>query len=358
MKSRTFQLHHRGSDEDDVISTERPRQSVDFSMKILLRLFRLVALAVVLSAGLFAGFGLVLRQPTLGRVPFDDSSRADPDRLRRHVGFFANEAVPRSWKHEEGLQRSRDYIAERFSSCGATVQYQKYLAGDTVQHNVIGRLGKNNQPLVVVGAHYDAFGSMPAADDNASGVAGLLELARLLNTRSLEGAVELVAYSTEEPPWFGSDRMGSSVHARSLAEGGRGVSAMICLEMIGYFTERQPDQGILLDTLYPGHGQFVVVAGRWQDRQLTRRFKRAFRGATDLDVVSYSGPTVVGTDLSDHRNYWIQGWPAVMVSDTAFLRNNNYHRPSDTAETLDYDRMAATVDGVLNVVLDLVNNKS
>jgi hypothetical protein len=130
---------------------------------------------------------------------------------------------------------------------------------------------------------------------------------------------------------------------------------MICLEMIGYFTERQPDQGTLLDTLYPGHGHFVVVAGRWQDRKLTRRFKRAFRGATDLDVVSYSGPTVVGTDLSDHRNYWIQGWPAVMVSDTAFLRNHNYHCPSDTAETLDYGRMAATVDGVLNVVLDLVN---
>lgn len=343
--------HHEDGCMD--LPTPEPTCAVSTHMKIVTRLVKLLVLSLLLSAGLAMGFGLVIRQPTLGRIEFDSESRADSIRLRRHVEFLAEAATPRSWKHEEGLRLSRDYIIGELEEGGVTVDLQRYLAGDTVQHNVIGRIGSGDDPIVVVGAHYDAFGSMAGADDNASGVAGLLELGRLLGSRKVSGGIELVAYSTEEPPWFGSDRMGSSVHARSLAEAGRGVSAMICLEMIGYFTERQPNQGILLDTLYPGHGQFVVVAGRWQDRGLTKRVKRAFRGATDLAAVSYSGPIVVGTDLSDHRNYWIEGWPAVMVSDTAFLRNPNYHQPTDTADTLDYERMAATIDGVLNAVLDL-----
>jgi Zn-dependent M28 family amino/carboxypeptidase len=336
------------------IPTPEPTIAVSTYMKIVMRLVKLGVLSLLMIAGLVVGLGLVVRQPTFGRIEFDGGSRADPGRLRRHVEFLAEDVAPRSWKHETGLQASRDYIIGELEESGVTVDLQRYLAGDSVQHNVIGRIGGSDEPIVFVGAHYDAYGSMAGADDNASGVAGLLELGRLLGSRRVSGGIELVAYSTEEPPWFGSDRMGSSVHARSLAEAGRGVSAMICLEMIGYFTERQPDQGILLDRLYPGHGQFIVVAGRWQDRQLTKRVKRAFRGATDLAAVSYSGPTLVGTDLSDHRNYWIEGWPAVMVSDTAFLRNPNYHQPSDTADTLDYERMAATVDGVLGAILDLV----
>lgn len=313
-------------------------------------------LSMLLIVGLLVGLGLVLRQPTLGQVGFDDGTRADPARLRRHVEFLAGEATPRSWKHADGLRLSREYVVGEFETTGLTVGLQRYLVGDTVQYNVIGRTGSAEEPTIVVGAHYDAFGSMAAADDNASGVAGLLELGRLLESRSFSGTIEIVAYSTEEPPWFGSDRMGSSVHARKLSEQDRRVLAMICLEMVGYYTDEQPDQGFLLDTLYPSHGRFVVVAGRWQDRQLAKRVKRGFRGATNLEVVSYSGPTVVGTDLSDHRNYWIEGWPAVMVSDTAFLRNPNYHQPTDTADTLDYERMAMTVDGVLNAVLDLATN--
>lgn len=150
--------------------------------------------------------------------------------------------------------------------------------------------------------------------------------------------------------------MGSAVHARSLEGHSSTVRAMISLEMIGYFVDRQPSQSVLLDLLYPRDGRFIVLAGRWADRSLVRSAKKCFRGATSVRALSYSGPASLGTDLSDHRCYWAAGIPAFMVTDTAFMRNPNDHEPTDTADTLDYVRMAGVVDGVLNAVLHLASN--
>jgi hypothetical protein len=147
--------------------------------------------------------------------------------------------------------------------------------------------------------------------------------------------------------------MGSRVHADGVAAAGEAVDGMICLEMIGYFSERQPWAGAVLGLLYPRRGDFIVVAGRSTDAGLARRVKRAMRGAAGPRVVSFSGPLVMGIDASDHRNYWRNGYNAVMVTDTAFLRNPHYHTAGDTAATLDYRRMAGVVDGVSNAVLVL-----
>jgi Zn-dependent M28 family amino/carboxypeptidase len=157
----------------------------------------------------------------------------------------------------------------------------------------------------------------------------------------------LVAYTNEEPPFFGSDQMGSAVHAQSLE--GRAVRGMIWLEMIGYFAETQSWPNALFAWIYPNRGDFIGIAGGWSDRGLAREVKRAIAGAGRIDVVSFSGPRET-SDASDHRNYWSHGWPAVMITDTAFLRNPNYHTARDTADTLDYTRMARVVDGVLNAV--------
>ncbi len=216
-------------------------------------------------------------------------------------------------------------------------------------------------PRIVVGAHYDAFGmfgSNPGADDNASGTAGLLELARLLRGQSLARRVDLVAFTLEEPPLFGSARQGSRVHARGLAAAGVRVEAMVCLEMIGYFSERQPWPSVLLALVYPRRGHFVGVVGQPFDRGLARRVKRSMRvaagpGGARVPVYSFNGPAMMGTDASDHASFWELGIPAVMVTDTAFLRNPHYHAPGDRPETLDYRRMAAVVDGVANAVLQL-----
>jgi len=298
--------------------------------------------------------GLAVRQPVRGLLPMADGPRAEPELLRRHVEFLAGGDLPRNPGHPGRLREVAEYVLEAFAAAGGRVEVQPYTAGGTDQRNVIARFGADRGPRVVVGAHYDVFGDLPGADDNASGVAGLLELARLLGERGVEGAVELVAYSTEEPPFFGTAEMGSAVHAAGLKAGRARVRCMICLEMIGYFTDDPAHHSPLMGAAaYPRHGRFIAVVGRWRDRGLARTIKRAFRGATELPACSYSGPTSVGADLSDQRNYWRQGWEAVMVTDTGHLRNPNYHRETDTPGTLDHDAMAGVVDGVLNAVQHL-----
>ncbi len=325
---------------------------------------RLVAGALRISAGVAVGVvviggiaAIVVRQPAWGSIPYDPGPRADAAALRAHVEFLAGLAPPRSFRHPESLARAAAYIRAELEKTGARVVEQPYEADGRSFVNVIGRLGPDSGPLVVIGAHYDVFGELPGADDNASGVAGLLEVARLLAARGPDVAIELVAYSTEEPPFFGGPGMGSAVHARGLRDGARTarpeVRAMLGLEMIGYYTERQPRRALLVEWIYPRHGDFAVAVGRWQERRLAREIKRAFRGADAARLVSYSGPPILGADLSDHRNYWDAGFPAVMITDTAFLRNPHYHRPSDTADTLDYGRMARVVDGVAAAALHL-----
>ena len=313
-----------------------------------------VALASLIAlAAVFSGLVVLVRQPTFGSRSFSTGPRADAGTLARHVAILTGPACPRNPRNAQGLELAAAYIADNLARAGARVEEQRYRAGGTSCCNVLGQMGPAAGPVVVVGAHYDAAGDTPGADDNASGVAGLLELARLLGARSLAGPVLLVAFSTEEPPYFGGAEMGSAVHARSLRREDREVAAMLTLEMIGFFTAEQPSQAVLLDLAYPRRGDFVAVVGRWQDRAVAREVKRAFSGATPVPVVSWSGPASLGGDLSDHRNYWAEGYSAVMITDTAYLRNPNYHTGADTPETLDYASMAGVVDGVLAAVVDL-----
>ena len=322
--------------------------------KLAMSLLRIGVASAVVFALLLLALALAVRQPTFGRYPFPAGPRADPALLRKHVAFLTTEASGRNTKHPERLNRAADYIAEAFREAGAQVSEQPYQAGRTTCRNIIARFGPSSGPILVVGAHYDVFADLPGADDNASGVAGLLELARLLGARPVSSPVELVAFSTEEPPFFDSPQMGSAVHARSLRDSGASVKAMICLEMIGYYSARQPNRNFLTHVIYPRAGDFICAAGRWSDRRLAREIKKAFSGATTVPGCSYSGPAVfIGADLSDHRNYWAEGWPAVMLTDTSYLRNPNYHSSRDTAETLDYDRMAGVVDGLLSAAVHL-----
>jgi len=314
----------------------------------------IVAVSVVASIGV-AALAAALRQPALTSLPFIGSQRADAELLRQHVRFLTNDVCPRSAKHPENLDRAADYIAKQFRAARGVTFVQSFVARGSQYSNVIARFGPADPklPVLVLGAHYDSFGEtgdLPGADDNASGTAGLLELARLLGKHELTSPVLLVAYTTEEPPFFGSDEMGSAVHANSLSADRRLVRGMICLEMIGYFSNEQSWPNALFEFVYPSTGDFVGVVGGWPDRALARFVKRAMAGAEGVRVVSFNGPRQT-SDASDHRNYWSHGWKAVVITDTAFLRNPNYHTRRDTADTLDYERMARVVDGVLNAAL-------
>jgi hypothetical protein len=283
-----------------------------------LRIFAATLTALALLLGLAA---VAVTQPTFGVSPARGGLPADPARLRRHIDFLTLQASPRDSDHPESLNKAAAYIRSNFAQTHARVRDQAFQARGRTYRNVIASFGPATGPLLVVGAHYDTFGDFgpnPGADDNASGTAGLLELARLLDGRPLASRVELVAYANEEPPWFGSPWMGSAVHARSLK--GQDVRGMICLEMIGYFTARQPAPNLLFKILYPSRGNFIAVAGRWSDRGLTRLVKKAILG-TGFPAVSFTAPRDAGIDASDQRSYWDLGIPAVMVTDTSDLRN-------------------------------------
>ena len=323
---------------------------------------RVLTATVLISAAGLAVLAAALRQPALTDLPFRGTSRASARHLEDHVRFLTSEVMPRSAGNPANLDRAADYIAERFRAAGGRTFQQTFHAYGTRYTNVLAEFGPEGsaEPVLIVGAHYDAFGQtgpLPGADDNASGTAGLLELARLLGASSPQTPVVLVAFTTEEPPFFGSDQMGSAIHANSVAAAGRSVRGMICLEMIGYFSPRQAWPNALFDWIYPSTGNFIGVVGGWADRKLALGVKRAMMGAGDLPVVSFSGPRET-SDASDHRNYWSHGWSAVMITDTAFLRNPNYHTKRDTADTLDYRAMAGVVDGVLNAVLHLTASAS
>lgn len=319
---------------------------------LLRRLARILSAtlgSLVVLSGLAA---LLVTQPTFQELPFRGRERAEAQRLRRHVEFLTVAAAPRDSDHPESLDRAAEYIHHHFSRTRARVRDQVFTAQGRSWRNVIASFGPEEGSVLIVGAHYDAFGGFganPGADDNASGTAGLLELARLLDGSPLTHRVELVAFTNEEPPFFASPWMGSAVHARSL--GKTAVEGMICLEMIGYFSAVQDWPHPFFRWLYPERGDFIGVVGRWSDAGLTRRVERAMRGAGRVPVLSFNGPRSLDIDASDQRNYWDAGHTAVMITDTAFLRNPHYHTPGDTAGTLDYDRMAGVVDGVLNAVL-------
>jgi len=282
----------------------------------------------------------VVRQPVVGFRRAEARRSTSPARLEEHVRFLTG--VPRSADRESRVVT--DYIAKYFRESGAVVEEQEFTARRRSYRNVIAHFGPRDPalPVLVIGAHYDTCGDLPGADDNASGTAGLLELARLLGKSPPATPVMLVAFANEEPPFFGSEQMGSAIHAASLE--GRRVSGMICLEMIGYFRGEQRWTSWALSLLYPKKGDFIAVCGGWRDRRLARSTKRAL-SAAGIRTVSFTGPRAM-LDASDQRNYWARGWPAVIVTDTAYVRNPNYHTARDTADTLDYERMARVVDGL------------
>jgi Zn-dependent M28 family amino/carboxypeptidase len=283
----------------------------------------------------------------------------DAKALETHVRQLSEAAITRDWPHADGLAAAATYIAARFRESGGHVSEQTFQARDRAFTNLIATFGPESGPSIIVGAHYDVCGERPGADDNASGVAGLLELARLLGQAPPKLRVDLVAYTLEEPPFFRTADMGSAHHARWMKTAGREVKAVIVLEMIGRFSDEKRSQrypSILLEPLYPSTGNFIAVVGRFGDIGLTRQVKAAMRVATPLPVISINGPRwIPGLDFSDHHPYWDQGFKAVMVTDTAFYRNEDYHTLQDTADRLDYVRMAQVVQGVHAAVTRLAN---
>ena len=308
---------------------------------------------LVLGVALWA----TVTQPMLSSSSAASSTPVDPARLEAHVRMLAETLAPRDYAHPENLDRVAAYVRAAFEKTGGRLSEQVYEVAGRHYRNVIASYGPESGERIVVGAHYDTCQPLPGADDNASGVAGLIELAQLIGRRAPSLRTDLVAFTLEEPPFFRTSYMGSRKHAAQLRADDVKLRGMISLEMIGYFSDEPGSQHFpssLLELFYPTVGNYVAVVGRVGGGGIVRRVKRAMRGASSLPVYSLNGPRFVpGIDFSDHASYWDEGYAAAMVTDTAFFRNLAYHTPEDTADRLDYRRMALVVQGVYAAVLAL-----
>ncbi len=326
-------------------------------MKHLKRMILAVAAAAVALAGVI----WLITQPVVGRVQrIAPAVSPDAGRLERHVVALAEDFFPRDFSHPEQLEQVAGYIEAALRATGARVSSQTVdIGGPGGQYrNVLASFGPQTGPRIVVGAHYDAMDELPGADDNASAVAVLLEVARLLGAGDAPAVhTELVAYVLEEPPFFRTEFMGSAVHAAALRDAGAEVRAMLCLEMVGYFSHQPGSQQLptpLLRPFFPDRGNFIAIIGNLGGGSLVRKVKRSFLAASPLPVRSLNGPRFIpGIDFSDHLPYWNAGYPAVMITDTAFYRNLAYHTAGDTADRLDYQKMAEVVLGVYQAVRNL-----
>ncbi len=299
-------------------------------------------------------FWFVLTQPIWVSGEQVDIPKVSGETLHNHV-VTLSETLPPRFGNEKSLEPTVQWIEKKLQQYGAPYR-QTYQVDNELFHNIILSFGPDTHDVVVVGAHYDTDHGLSGADDNASGVAGLIELARLLANTQLTSRVELVAYTLEEQPFYSSTHMGSYIHADSMKKEGKNVTLMMSLEMIGYFSDKAGSQKYpvpLLDKIYPDKGNFIAIVANMSNIMTARRVKKSFRQSTRLPVYSINAPALLpGIDFSDHRNYWIMDYPAVMITDTAFARNMAYHTENDTADRLDYKKMAQVVQAVYFTVLE------
>lgn len=297
----------------------------------------------------------LITQPTMVQNVTKWKESVDKNLLKKHVRTLSS-VLPERSDDVDKLNHSTVYIYNELKRYSADVKYQKYSVMGINYYNVIANFGpKYTNNLYVVGAHYDSYHGLPGADDNASGVAGIIELGRLFSINPPSTAVQLVAYSLEEPPYFRSDDMGSYFHAKSLSEKSINVTLMISLEMIDYYSEESNSQNYpvsMLKYTYPNIGNFIAVVGSLGQLSQTRFIKENMRKATPLPVYSINAPSFIpGIDFSDHLNYWYFNYPAIMITDTSFYRNHNYHTKDDTWEKLNYNKTAMVVQGVYQALI-------
>ncbi|WP_163559963.1 M20/M25/M40 family metallo-hydrolase [Halomonas sp. NO4] len=322
----------------------------------------LAVVALTLAIALVGGYRLIVHMPGSSYrdtpPPLDARGEALRARLQGHVRTLAETIGERHVGRPEALRAAADYIERAFRDAGFEPRRLPVPTGDRTFHNLEVRLpgrGATNESLVV-GAHYDTVRGSPGADDNASGVAVLLELAQLLREAELERELRLVAFVNEEAPHFGSEAMGSLAYAREARARGDAIVGMLSLEMLGYYRDAPGSQAYppLLDLVYPERGDFIAFVGNLRSRRLVRQVTGAFRKRAELPSEGLAAPELLRDILrSDHWAFWEMGYLAMMLTDTANFRNPYYHGPSDTWNTLDYPNMALLTEALAETLEQL-----
>jgi Zn-dependent M28 family amino/carboxypeptidase len=303
-----------------------------------------------------------VKQPYVNGITLQNVPSVDEALLKKDVDYLSKNLAERNFNNVKTLNLATTYIHDAFALTSSQTSLQSFKVDGELFSNVIARFGPIHGDPVIIGAHYDAEEHTMGADDNASGVAGLIALARVFKEHPPSIPVELVAFTLEEPPNFRTDSMGSRHHAAGLVSANIKPKLVMVLEMIGYFSDQPNSQDYpisALKWLYPSQGNFIGVVSHFSASSETRLVKSAMAAASTLPVESINAPaSLTGIDFSDHASYWLHNIPAVMITDTSFYRNPNYHQATDTTETLDFTRMAQVVQAVYGVVKYIETEKA
>ena len=287
-------------------------------------------------------------------------------RLRQHVTAIASQE--HNTRTPASLEAAAVYIEKTLAASGYRSTRQEYAAGGGRVRNIEASIsnvapGKRPERIFIVGAHYDSAPGAPGANDNGSGTAAVLELARLLKTMqpSRGTEVKFVFFVNEEPPWFMGEEMGSMQHARALKQAGHKVAGALILETIGWYSDTPGSQRLPpgLEDRYPSTGNFIAFVGTLESSALVREALAAFKTHSNFPAEGLAAPAhVMGVTLSDHASYNRYGYPALMITDTAFLRYPYYHTAQDTPDKLDYASMARVVKGLGRTIEALAGAKT
>jgi Zn-dependent M28 family amino/carboxypeptidase len=316
----------------------------------------LLLLALLLAAFLLYS---VMRIKGASTVLLPATPQTKNTALYRHVEELSVKIGSRSVFEYDKLNAAKEYILSSLREMGYQPTLQDYSYQERTFSNIIVSRPGNARPeeVAVIGAHYDTVVGTPGADDNASAVAVLLEMCRLLKDYSPERTLRLVFFTLEEPPVFRSESMGSFINARESKNRGERISAMISLEMLGYYSDQEGGQSFpvpLMGLMFPSTPNFIAVVGNLSSRGLVNQVSDSLRKGGSVAVETLTAVSFIpGVDFSDHRSFWKMGYPAVMITDTAFYRNPNYHTERDRIETLDFGRMSSLLDGLVQMAKDL-----
>ncbi|WP_298346630.1 M28 family peptidase [uncultured Algibacter sp.] len=280
--------------------------------------------------------------------PLDSLIFVNQNRIRTDLTKITQTHKSRNFQNIKTLDTVASYIKTELSKVCDSVVFQPFSVNSNIYNNVIGSIGLNHKERLIIGAHYDVCGNQQGADDNASGVVGILELARLLSKEKLNYRIDFVAYTLEEPPFFGTKQMGSYIHANYLYTNKIPIKGMICLEMIGYYDERKGSQKYPIPEMklmYGDTANFITVTQSDKSGNFGNEISTSMQQQHLIKTINFKGNrSVSGVDFSDHRNYWFFNFPAIMITNTAFYRNKNYHTKNDTIETLNIDKMSAVIE--------------
>jgi Zn-dependent M28 family amino/carboxypeptidase len=310
-------------------------------------------------------YGIVLKMPGKSfsgpLPPLTATEHALAVTLRAHVENLASKIGERNVGHHRNLYAAARYVENVFNSIGLKPARQTFNAKGRECENLIVEIPGTTKPneIVIVGAHYDSAPRALGANDNGSGMAALFELARMFAKNPAAHTLRFVAFTNEEQPYFQSELMGSLVYAKSLKAAGEKVNAMICLETIGYYRDEPRSQKYPapFSSYYPTVGNFIGFVSNTQSARLVERTVKTFREKTAFPSEGGALPAELeGVGWSDHWSFWQQGYPAVMVTDTAMFRYPYYHTMQDTPDKLDYDRMARVTLGLEKVIRDLASD--